>query len=477
MTAKTQFSSLVGVVTTLCISCAPLLATKGTNFLVIVSDDQRPDTIAAHGNPRIQTPHLDQLARNGLTFTKAVCANPICVASRAELLTGTSGFTNGVMAMPGQKSNPATLPSWARTFSDAGYRTGYIGKWHTSGRPLDWGFKKTIGLYGNGGGRSPETKVDWKGSEITGYRGWIFQSNDGKEKYPARGIGLTPRTSEYIADDAIKFISQKSTQPFFVHVNFTAPHDPLLTPPAWKDAYNPEAMEIPPNFLPEHPFDHGNFNGRDENLLPWPRTAPMVQDLLRMYYTVISDMDAQIGRILDALDKSGKSQDTIVIFTSDHGIAVGSHGLRGKQNMYEHTINVPLIVSGPGIKGDGRQTNAQVYLRDLFPTTCDVAGLTVPPGVEGISFAAVLKGTQDKAHDHIFGYFRDSQRMIRNERFKLIYYPLLDQYQFFDLITDPYETTNLATSQGATHREAFSQLKNKLTAWREDHPMPKIPAR
>ena len=138
-------------------------------------------------------------------------------------------------------------------------------------------------------------------------------------------------------------IRRKRDRPFFLQVNFTAPHDPLLMPPGFEDRYKLKDIPLPKNYLPQHPFDHGNFEGRDERLMPFPRSKEMVRDVLRMYYAVISHMDQEIGRILAALDETGQAESTIVIFSSDHGLGVGSHGIRGKQNMYEHTIGVPLI--------------------------------------------------------------------------------------------------------------------------------------
>ena len=153
---------------------------------------------------------------------------------------------------------------------------------------------------------------DWRhcngsrGREVTGYRGWMFQTDD-RKLFPEKGVGLTPDISARFADAAIEFIKRRSEKPFFLQVNFTAPHDPLLTPPGFEKTYDPAKMPIPPNFLPEHPFDHGNLKGRDERLLPWPRTRKDIQQDLATYYAVISHMDAQIGRILKALDSTRTS--------------------------------------------------------------------------------------------------------------------------------------------------------------------------
>ena len=179
----------------------------------------------------------------------------------------------------------------------------------------------------------------------------------------------------------------------------------------------------------------------------------------------MDDLDAQVGRILKALEESGELDNTIVIYSSDHGMAVGSHGLRGKQNMYEHTINVPMIIAGPGIEA-GSRSNAQTYLRELYPTTCDLAGIKVPEEVTAKSFADVLKGETKKHNADIFGYFTNTQRMIRSDdNWKLIYYPMKEHWQLFDLNSDPWEMSNLAGAP--QHKDRFESLKKRLETWRK----------
>lgn len=436
------------------------LSADKPNVLFLLSDDQRPDTVAAAGNPHIKTPSLDRLAKEGVRFTRATCSNPICTPSRAEIMSGCDGFRSGVTDFGGRFHEG--LAFWPAVMRDAGYRTVYVGKWHLRGRPNDYGFESVNALYSGGGGRFWKPQDDWKGFPITGYRGWIFQSMDGRERYPELGVGLTPDISTRFADAAIEEIRRESERPFFVQVNFTAPHDPLLAPPGYENAYTgDDRPPSPANFLSQHPFDHGNFFGRDERLMHWPRTVDAVREELAMYYRVVSHLDAAVGKVLDALEKSGKSDNTLVIYSSDHGLAVGSHGLRGKQNMYEHTIGVPLLIRGPGID-PARQSNAQVYLRELFPTVCDWCGIAVPDSVQGKSFANVLRNETDQAHPYIFGYFRNSQRMIRGDRYKLIVYPEVSRIQLFDLQEDPFETKNLFTQ----HREIAEPLLERLQRWR-----------
>lgn len=439
-------------------------ASEKPNILFLLVDDQRPDTIASLGNDRIRTPHLDKLVRSGMTFTRATCSYPICHISRAEILTGRHGWQNGIDGLSGRRFAEG-VTFWPQTLAANGYRTWYVGKWHTVGRPNHVGYQKARGLFGGGGGRWwREGQTDWKGFPVTGYRGWVFQSMDGRERHPEQGVGLTADISARFADAAIGVLSEVGKEPWFLHVNFTAPHDPLIMPPGYDGRYSADKMQLPPNFLPEHPFDHGNARGRDEELLAWPRTPEAVRDLLRVYYSVIEDLDQQVGRILQALADSGQADNTLVIFASDHGMAVGSHGLRGKQNMYEHTINVPLIIRGPNIAPNSK-SDAQVYLRELYPTTCELAGIPVPDSVTATSFAGVLTGRVASHHERIYGYFTDSQRMIRTDRWKLIRYPQADRWQLFDLQADPHETKNLAADP--KHHQTFKRLREQLQTWRE----------
>ncbi|MDF1810712.1 MAG: sulfatase-like hydrolase/transferase [Verrucomicrobiales bacterium] len=444
--------------------CGVALAEQKPNILFLLVDDQRPDTIGAYGNEVISTPNLDKLAEGGLRFTRATCSYPICHISRAEMLSGRHGWENGINGMGG-KAFRKDLTFWADALKAAGYQTCYVGKWHTPGRPARYGYDTVNGLFGSGGGKWWEPgQTDWKGFPITGYKGWVFQNDTGKEKYPEKGVGLTPDIDAKFGDAAIDAIRRfEGEQPWFVHVNFTGPHDPLFIPPGYEGKYRNEDMPLPENFLAEHPFDHGNLRGRDEELLPFPRTPEAVRDLLRVYYSVIDHIDLQVGRIVEALKESGQLNNTLIIYSSDHGMSVGSHGLRGKQNQYEHTINVPLIMAGPTVKKG--ISPAQVYLRELYPTTCELAGIPVPESVTAKSFADVVAGKADAHHDEIFGYFTDSQRMIRTDQWKYIVYPQAGKSQLFNLEVDPFEKDNLVGEPALA--EVVSNLSKRLGEWRK----------
>ena len=433
------------------------------NIVFILADDQRSDTIRALGNTNIQTPSLDHLVDHGTVFLNAITAVPICVASRAEILTGRDGLNNG-------KQDAGDSPyvhavAWGSALAQAGYDTCYVGKWHTKGRPSDFGYVKAKGLFGSGGSAFPLTYArDWKGMDVTGYRGWVFQTDD-KKLFPERGVGLLPDISQDFADAAIDFISSNQDEPFFLHVNFTAPHDPLFFPTGW-NAVEFDRPPTPPNFRPEHPFDHGNFQGRDEKLFHWPRTEDETQSGLAVYYAVIEHLDQQVGRILESLRATNKLANTVIIYSSDHGLAMGSHGLRGKQNMYEHSIGVPLIFYGAGIPA--RQVcTTPCYLRDLYPTTCELAGIDIPVTVQGKSLKPAFEDHTAHMYDEVFAHFRNSQRMVRTDRWKFICYPIAGKEQLFDLKQDPFERKNLINS--SDHAAIAATLRTKLLTWRKSH--------
>ena len=442
------------------------------NVLLIVTDDQRPDTIRALGNSYIQTPNLDRLVAAGSSFTRAIVAIPHCTPSRGEILTGTSGFTSGVSPF-GRAIDPK-LARFADTMRAAGYHAWYSGKWMNDGLPRTRGYEETSGLFSSGGAGGREAvqlthPTAHNGRPVTGYTGWTFKTNDGQAE-PEKGVGLTPLTDRHIADGAIALLQRQTDKPFFLHVNFTGPHDPLHLPPGYEKMYDAAAMPLPPNFLREHPFDHGNLGQRDERLLPVPRDPMEVKGEIAAYYAVVSHVDAQIGRLLEALRATGRDRNTIVIFTSDHGLALGSHGLMGKQNMYEHTIGVPLVIAGPGIPA-GRRFTAQAYLRDLFPTVCELTGVPIPATVEGRSFAPVLRGLASQVHAETYAYWHRPdhpgelpiQRMVRTDRWKLIYYAHLPRWQLFDLESDPHELKDL--SADPAHQAVLRDLQGKLNAW------------
>jgi choline-sulfatase len=242
-------------------------------------------------------------------------------------------------------------------------------------------------------------------------------------------------------DKAVDYLTNQlphRTAPFFMYVGFNAPHDPRQSPREYLDRYPQDKIEIPPNYLPEHPFDQGDARIRDEVLAPFPRTKEAVQLHRREYYSLITHLDTHIGKILDALEKSGRAKNTYVILTADHGLAVGEHGLMGKQNMYDCSTRMPLLISGPGI-AHGRKVDELVYQHSMFATTCELAGIAVPKTVEFPSMVPLLHEDAPPLHDAVFCYYMDFQRSVRTRQHKLIVYPKIGRVQLFDIAADPWE--------------------------------------
>lgn len=393
------------------------------NILFLFADDQRADTIGAHGNKHIKTPNLDRLVSGGFSFMNNYVfggnSGAVCVASRAMLMSGKVWFR-----VDNNLKNARMLPE---ILQENGYVTFATGKWHNGEASFLRGFKfgKSIMF----GGMADHTKV------------------------PVRDIGedgkLTPQrigekfSSELFADAAIEFLKKvDKSKPFFAYVAFTAPHDPRNPPLPYREMYYKNLPPLPPNFLPEHPFDNGFIGGRDENLASWPRRKRVIREQLAEYYGLITHLDEQIGRILSTLKELGLDKNTIIIYAADNGLAIGSHGLLGKQNVHEHSMKVPLIISGPNIP-QGKSTDAFTYLFDIFPTICDLVGIAAPKDLDGESLRPIWEGKKKSVRDSVFLPFMQIQRAVRDERWKLICYPKIGYMELFDLQNDPYETKNL----------------------------------
>jgi len=238
-----------------------------------------------------------------------------------------------------------------------------------------------------------------------------------------------------------------------MYLGFNAPHDPRQSPKEYLARYPQDKIKIPPNFLPKHPFDQGDYYIRDEMLAPFPRTPEDIQLHRREYYSLITYMDEQIGRILDALEKSGKASNTYVILTADHGLAVGEHGLMGKQNMYDCSVRMPLMISGPEIT-PGQRIDELVYQHCMYATTCDLAGIPVPETVQFPSLAPLIHGQGQPPYDATFSYYIGFQRMVRTKTHKLIVYPKIKRIQVFDIEHDPWEMHDLSNDPASAHIKA-----------------------
>lgn len=456
------------------VSGADNLKTK-PNIIILFTDDHRYDGVHALGNKQIKTPSLDKLINNGVTFTNAYLqgANSAatCSPSRAQLLTG-----RGVFDIPkgNGRSFPESMTSIPMAFKDAGYYTFITGKSHNGPEASMRGFDFGAKLYGlTGGYYKPHFRLAYQDFREDGQYGKEHMYFvDGKN----HDIKLTPlddhldhvgpHSSEIFAKAAVDFLEgYEKEQPFLMYIAFHAPHDTRNAPQKFHEMYPPEKIKLPVNFLPEHPFDNGDLHIRDEELAPFPRTVEDTKKQLSDYYAIITHMDEQIGKILEALKKEGFDKNTIIVFSSDSGLGMGSHGLFGKQNLYDDAgIHVPIVFCGPGIPKKQQKTDL-CYSFDIFPTLCDLAGISIPESVKGISLEGSIREEKTvNAREELYFAYCSTQRAVRNKQYKLIEYCVdgAVHSQFFDLKNDPYETTDL--SQMAEYAEKLKILKKSLNS-------------
>ena len=416
------------IVLLLCLG--PALAADRPNVLFLFNDDQRADTIAALGNPIIRTPNLDRLCRQGMAFTRAYMqggfTGATCVPSRAMLLSGQSLFHVDVKLMRQE--------TWPAAFGRAGYTTLATGKWHNGKPGLLQSFQQARAIFL--GGMTDPLKAPLSNME------------SGKLTEPQ----VCPKHAcAAFADEAVRFLQEHKGGSFFCYVAFDGPHDPHIVPGDYPVHYKADKKLLPPNFLPQHPFDNGEMANRDETLLPHPRSAEAIEAMLADYYRYISYLDLQIGRVLEALAASPYASNTYVVFAADSGVARGSHGLIGKQNLYEHSMRVPLIIAGPGIPA-GTRTAAMCYLYDVLPTLGKLCGITNTETSEAREFSATLRDPKCGSRPELVFAYREVQRAIRDDRWKLIRYPRVNRTQLFDLKKDPFERNDLVGKNRSAER-------------------------
>ncbi|RKU16663.1 sulfatase [Candidatus Poribacteria bacterium] len=424
------------------------------NVLFMIADDHRWDAIAGMGDPTVKTPTMDSLMARGTTFHQThimgSLSGAVCVPSRAAVLTSASLFRSGANQIN------RDYAVWPQVMREAGYHTFFSGKWHNDRQTFADSFDDGTTIFFGGMGNQ--------------YKVPIFDF-DPTGKYPkdARYIGDKFSTTLF-TDSAVQFIENyDQTDPFFLYLSFTSPHDPRTPPGEYATMYKPEEVPVPENFLPEHPFDNGEMRIRDEVLAEFPRTPEIVQQHIADYYGMITSQDAEMGRLLQTLEAKGYLDNTIVIYTADHGLAVGQHGLLGKQNLYSHSIRVPSIFAGPGIP-EGVTVDALTYLYDVFPTVCDLTEVDCPDTTEGCSLVPLMEGCVDKVRATVFAAYKDIHRAISDGRWKLIRYYVsketgkgTDFLQLFDLENDPWETNNLADLP--EHADRIRSLAADMKMW------------
>jgi len=436
------------------------------NFVLIQSDQHRFDCVGVNGASRPRTPNMDRMAAEGVNFSHAFCPIPLCVPARNTMLTGQ--WPTGHLCIANWDTEaprpPADdLPVFSRVLHDAGYRLGYVGKWHVHQHkdPTDYGFDEYV----------PESAyARWREEQgippVPTANSWLGE--------PDPHIIPEQSAMAFGADHAIRMIEEAADKrlPFFVRWDPSEPHLPCRPP-------EPYASMYPPDEIPPWPSFGDRFEGKPyaqaQQLRTWhldgwtwEQWAPVVS----RYFGEISLLDAQVGRIIDAVDRLGLGPDTLIVYTVDHGDMCGAHGMIDKHFiMYDDVMRVPMIARWPGVIPAGRTCDDFVINSlDLPGTFLELAGLPVPATFRGEGLVPLLRDEGTNGREDVFGMYHGnqfglfSQRMVRDRRWKYVWNATAED-ELYDLETDPAELRNLATDPACAGE--LARLRRRLVAWME----------
>jgi choline-sulfatase len=383
----------------------------------------------------------------------------VCVASRAMLISGRSLWrAQAIYNSMEQEREAGRL--WPQLLRAAGYDTYMTGKWHIQAKP-ELCFETTRHV--RPGMPGPINLPIAYNRPLTGQPDPWSPTDTSLGGFWEGG----QHWSEVGANDAIDYLhlAGQRQKPFFMYVAFNAPHDPRQSPQEYLDRYPLDRIQVPRNFREEYPYKDAIGCGvelRDEKLGPFPRTEHAVKVHRREYYAIITHLDHQIGRILEPLDKSTLARNTWIFFSADHGLAVGHHGLFGKQNLYDHSVRVPFFVVGPGVPG-GKRVDAAVYLQDVMPTSLELARVAQPANVEFHSVLPLIRGQQTKSnYPAVYGAYLELQRSVTCDGWKLIMYPQAKVARLYQVSVDPDEMNDLIASPHQIDRK--KELYGRLIA-------------
>ncbi len=453
-----------GVVATSMFAATPVVSMASSSeqrpdILFIFVDDMTFDGLNALGDRQIISPNFDKLVKSGVRFVNNYNMGgwngAISQASRTQLMTG-MGIWNAYSEQERDQFqslvDQRTL--WPLVMADAGYKTYHTGKWHMSHVTPYKIFDKAEGVSGGMMKDHYVFKQPTNGVPNTylGYERPLSRDDDSWQPWDTSNGGFWKEDGTHWsvmqADFLINYMreNKNSSDPLFMTIAFNAPHDPRQSPKEFVDMYDVDKIKVPESFQPEHPNMELMGCGktlRDEELAPWPRTEYAIQKHRQEYYALITHLDTQIGRIMEELERSGRAENTLIVFTADNGLALGKHGLLGKQNMYEHSLKVPLVFAGLGLPKNEERTQL-TYMQDLVPTVMEIVGIEKPKNMDFVSELNVLKdGKQPSNHEAIYGGYLDVQRMVRNERYKLFLIPKAKTAHLYDVVKDPNEMKDL----------------------------------
>lgn len=442
---------------------ADVFAQEKPNVLFIIVDDLNT-ALSGYGHRQCKTPNIDELASGGVMFRRMYCQYPVCGASRASLMSGLYPYTTKTLANTGYlRKNLPDVVTMSQLFRNNGYYAARVSKIYHMGIPTDilkgtpghddslsWDEAVNIKAQEQ---NTPGIKNDWS-PENKGSQG--FRSVAGKYLDVLYADGQA-------ADRAIEFIEELKDRPFFLAVGFVRPHVPLVAPEEFFDKYNLNEMAAPT--VPEGDLDDvPDIIRHYKSNRAYGVTPELHKGLLQSYYACVSYMDAQVGRVLDALEANGLAENTIVVFTSDHGYMLGEHNKYQKQHLFEESIRVPFIISVPWMNDQhGKATTALTELVDLYPTLAELAGLKAPSELQGSSLKTLLEDTGSDAwrKEEVFTISRSGGESLRTENWRFTQWGHGTKgFELYDLKNDPGEFTNLAGNP--EYAEMQEQLRAQL---------------
>ena len=464
--------------TTFCIvltnHCELLLADEERpNVLILMTDDMSRHCVGSTGGQQAITPNIDAIAKRGTVMQNVVhqggFSGAICTCSRAMMLTGRPvwSVTPNDLTYQGPANLKTTDKLYPEQFKAEGWHTFGTGKWHNGNEALLRSFDHAEAV--TGGGMLPFNSRDPGGAKDNAIEIGMMNpkclridAERNIEKHNTQGW-----STDVFYDAAESFIDKTwdREKPFMMYISTNAPHDPRHVPQDILDRF--KNVTEPPNFQPSHPFDNGHMKVRDEMVYKPPHTTEIVARERAIYLAMCAQIDDRIGQLITKLDTIGELENTIILFTADHGLAVGEHGLMGKQNLYDGSWRVPMVLAGPGIaKGQIRQGLA--YLHGIYPTIAELAGIDAPEHTKPFEFASTVRG-EAEGLPAVYGAYtpnvkkNNGVRAVRSGNFKLLYYTHSEKKQLFNLADDPWETKDLIDD--SKYSEKADQLFASLQDW------------
>lgn len=476
----------------LSISCShQKLKTKKPNLLFLWTDEQQARTMAAYGNTKIKTPNLNRLAAESVVFTNPYVTQPVCTPSRAAILTGLYPHTSGCLSNNTPLND--TISALPGLLKDAGYKTAYMGKWHLGEEIFPHqGFQTWVSLED---AYSGYFKNEADKAARSSYHNWLLSKGykpDTEDNKFSRGFAAKLPAEHckpsFLAEQACRYLEQNKENPFILYVNFLEPHMPFTGP--LDNMYRPEDVDLPGSYA--DPLDESEplrFRlKREGTMKKYGESEADMRRLIAKYWGLVSQVDQSVGKILDKLKELGLDENTIIVFTSDHGDMMGAHNMVEKQVMFEEAVRVPLLIKIPFLEGGQKQIKQRVSQIDIVPTLLDLMGGKIAGHLQGKSLLPLIRGEKVNGESIFIEWNPDpeynvsqyknsglapaaeiiaaeetaTRAVISPDGWKLCL-SNKDKHQLYNLEKDSMETTNLFNDPAC--RDKILELAEKIRAW------------